>query len=87
MLNELHATHAGIVKMKAVACSAMWWPKMDQEIEDGGSMCDSCAVQRSLPPLAPLHSWPWATHPMQRIHIDFCYHRSVPSACNNGYTL
>ena len=33
--------------------------------------CDSCAAQRSLPPLAPLHSWPWASHPMQHIHIDF----------------
>ena len=21
--------------------------------------------------MAPLHSWPWANRPMQRIHIDF----------------
>jgi len=33
MLNELHTAHAGMVKMKAMAQSAMWWPKMDQEVE------------------------------------------------------
>ena len=71
MLNELHTTHAGIVKMKVVACSAMWWPKMDQEIKDVVSTCDSCASRRSLPPLPRLHNWPWASHPMQRIHVDF----------------
>ena len=71
MLKELHAAHAGIVKIKAVARSIMWWPKMDHEIEEVVSKCDSCTEQRSLPPQAPLHSWPWASHPMQRIHIDF----------------
>ena len=46
MLNELHATHAGVVKMKAVARSAMWWLKMDQEIEDVVSTCDSCSTKK-----------------------------------------
>lgn len=71
MLKELHSAHAGIIKMKAVARSIMWWPKLDQEIEAAIGKCDSCAEQRSLPPRASLHSWPWAPHPMQRIHIDF----------------
>ena len=33
--------------------------------------CENCAAQCSLPPKAPLHSWPWANRPMQRIHIDY----------------
>ena len=57
--------------MKAIARSAVWWPNMDKEIENIVSSCQRCAEQRSLSPLAPLHSWPWASHPMQRIHIDF----------------
>ena len=44
---------------------------MDQEIEETVSKCDSCAAWRSLPSLAPLNSWSWASHPMQHIHIDF----------------
>ena len=71
MLKELHSAHAGMVKMKAVARSIIWWPRMDQEIEETVSKCDSCAEHRNLPPQAPLHSWPWASHSMQRIHIDF----------------
>ena len=71
LLNELHTTHPGVVKMKAIARSIMWWPNMDKEIEDVVSSCQSCAAHRSSPPLAPLHVWPWANHPMQRIHIDF----------------
>ena len=71
MLNELHATHPGVVKMKALARSIVWWPNLDKDIEDVVTSCRSCAAHRSLPPVAPLHSWPWASHPMQRINIDF----------------
>ena len=71
LLNELHSTHLGVVKMKAVARSIIWWPNMDKDIERVVMSCQNCAAQRSSPPVAPLHSWPWANCPMQRIHIDF----------------
>ena len=71
LLNELHYTHPGIVKMKLLARSYMWWPNLDQNIEDMVKSCKDCATQRSLPPVAPLHSWPWANQPMKRVHIDF----------------
>ena len=44
---------------------------MDKDIEEMVMSCQNCAAQRSSPPAAPLHSWPWANCPMQRIHIDF----------------
>ena len=71
ILSELHFTHPGIVKMKLLARSYVWWYKIDQDIEEVVRTCENCAVQRSLPPKAPLHSWPWANRPMQRIHIDY----------------
>ena len=70
LLNELHYTHPGIVKMKLLARSYMWWPKLDQNIEDIVKSCRECATQRSLPPVAPLHSWPWANQSMKRLHVD-----------------
>ena len=71
MLNELHATHPGVVKMKALVRSIVWWPNLDKDFEDVVTSCRNCAAHQSLPPVAPLHSWPWASHPMQRINIDF----------------
>ena len=71
VLNELHFTHPGIIKMKLLARSYVWWPKLDSNIEDLVRSCSDCAALHSLPPKAPLHSWPWANHPMQRLHIDY----------------
>ena len=50
VLEELHETHPGSSKMKALARSYVWWPKMDQEIEDLVKQCSVCRENRSSPP-------------------------------------
>ena len=71
MLQELHDGHPGISRMKSLARSFMWWPKMDQEIEQMVKACSECQIHRSAPPVAPLHPWKWPTHPWSRLHLDF----------------
>ena len=71
ILNELHFTHPGIIKMKLLAHSYVWWPGLDSSIENLVHSCTDCAALHSLPPKPPLHSWPWANYPMQRLHIDY----------------
>ena len=71
LLNELHQEHQGVVRTKAWARSYMWWPKLDADIKTLVSSCAVCqAVQRD-PAKVPLHPWAYATHPWQRLHLDF----------------
>ncbi|KRY28532.1 Uncharacterized protein T01_15817 [Trichinella spiralis] len=57
ILKELHIGHPGIVRMKALARSYVWWPKMDSEIENLVRTCELCQQSRASPPHAPVHKW------------------------------
>ena len=72
MLKELHWEHPGVCSMKAIGRTCVWWPKMDEEIEQVVRSCTVCQTVRSNPPNAPLIPWKWPTRPFQRVHIDFC---------------
>ena len=71
VLAELHWDHLGIVKMKAVARSHMWWPGIDKALERMAKTCSRCQAVGSTPATAPLHPWAWPSRPWQRIHIDY----------------
>ena len=71
LLEELHEGHLGIVKMKALARSYMWWPGMDKAIEEVAKGCTGCQLTQNNPKTAPLHAWEWPARPWQRIHVDF----------------
>ena len=71
VLDELHTSHSGIVRMKSLARMHVFWPGIDQQIEQLVATCESCQSVQAAPPKAPLHSWKWPTRPWQRIHIDF----------------
>ncbi|KAM7288053.1 uncharacterized protein ISCGN_031742 [Ixodes scapularis] len=71
VLDELHEGHPGIVRMKELARSYVWWPEVDADIEYRVRSCDTCQQQQSLPGPAPLHPWSWPTRPWQRLHLDF----------------
>ena len=71
LLRELHDTPPGIVKMKALARSYMWWPGLDMEIERHVKDCNACQIYSRQPPVAPLHPWEWPGRTWHRIHIDY----------------
>ncbi|XP_059413408.1 uncharacterized protein K02A2.6-like [Carassius carassius] len=71
VLEDLHVGHPGVVKMKALARSYIWWPSIDSQIEEKSKTCLSCQKNQKSPCLSPLHPWPWPGAPWQRIHIDF----------------
>ena len=71
VLDELHETHLGASKMKALARSYIWWPKMDSEIEEIARKCCNCQQTSTAPAKAPLHPWEWPAQPWSRLHLDF----------------
>ena len=71
ILNELHETHPGTSKMKALARSYVWWPGVDADIEQLVKTCLICQKSRPAPASAPLHPWEWPSQPWSRIHLDF----------------
>ncbi|XP_033733598.1 uncharacterized protein K02A2.6-like [Pecten maximus] len=71
VLDELHEGHVGVVKMKGLARSYVWWPGIDTDIEHVCKSCTGCQEVKHAPPAAPIHPWEWPSIPWQRIHIDF----------------
>ncbi|XP_031349119.1 uncharacterized protein K02A2.6-like isoform X1 [Photinus pyralis] len=71
ILNELHITHAGIVKMKSIARSYVWWPLIDADIERVAKQCVICNKFKPNPPLAEVLAYKQAKQVFERIHVDF----------------
>ena len=53
-LEELHNSHSGIVRMKAVSSSLVWWPGIDQDIEKMVKTCNICMRSAANPDLQKL---------------------------------
>ena len=71
VLMELHDVHPGMTRMKALARSYVWWPKLDSEIVSLVKDCTTCALNQSNPVAAPVHPWETPNSPWTRIHMDF----------------
>ena len=71
LLDELHVHHSGSSRMKGIARSHFWWPKLDAAIEDIAKSCSTCQQMQDKPAAAPLHTWIWPETPWYRLHIDF----------------
>ena len=70
MMEELHETHPGICKMKSLARSYAWWPKMDKNLKIRVRTCENCQINRKNLPEAPLHPWEW---PMEENLNRLCW--------------
>lgn len=71
ILQQLHVAHPGIVRMKALARSYVYWPNIDKDITDFVQSCSRCASTAKAPVKTELSSWPKASGVWTRVHIDF----------------
>ena len=70
LLNDLHAEHFGMTKMKQMARRYLWWPKIDHDIECTVKSCARCQEQAKNP-AKKTGTWTWSNGPWKRLHIDF----------------
>ena len=71
ILDVLHCAHPGIVRMKSLARSYVWFPGIDKSIEHLVRSCHKCQENRQHEPKAPLHPWEVTKAPWQRLHMDY----------------
>ncbi|XP_064458842.1 uncharacterized protein K02A2.6-like [Ornithodoros turicata] len=71
VLDVLHSGHTGQTKMKMLARSYVWWPKIDKDIETLCRTCEECAEFSEQKWPVPLHQWEPPAGPWVRVHCDF----------------
>ena len=71
LLSELHGGHVGSSRMKELARSYLWWPNLDNDLEELVKRCPACLETRKSPPKAELHPWEWPSQPWHRLHVDY----------------
>ena len=71
ILSELHHQHPGIVRMKSLSRIHVWFPGIDNRIEQLVKSCSDCAKVANCSPKTKPHPWDWPANPMDRVHLDF----------------
>ena len=71
VLRWLHESHLGVVRMKMVARSYVWWPGLDKEIEKYVQNCMACQSTANIKKEVVTTQWKQCEVPLERVHVDF----------------
>ncbi|PIO53816.1 integrase core domain protein, partial [Teladorsagia circumcincta] len=71
VLHTLHKAHPGQTRMKMLARRYVYWPTLDNDIEQLVRNCSKCASVAKDLVKAELCSWPKPNSPWIRVHADF----------------
>ena len=71
VLELLHDTHIGVVRMKGFARSRVWWPGIDKDIDPTCAQCVQCNQHSKDLPKSPLSVWNFPSKAWQHLHIDY----------------
>ena len=70
LLETIHESHLGIVKSKQRAREALYWPAMNQQIEEMIEDCTECNTHQKAQHTEPLHPTPHPDLPWQEAASD-----------------
>ncbi|KAF2897585.1 hypothetical protein ILUMI_08590, partial [Ignelater luminosus] len=71
IIQDLHSTHQGIVRSKALTRSYFWFVGIDKAIEQMCKACKACAKVKACPNKVCI-PWPKSDVPFGTVHIDYC---------------
>ena len=73
-LQQLHESHQGAVRTKQRARLAIYWPGLDNDIDNVVDSCKQCQDRLPSHPKEPLIAKPKLARLFQELAIDFCSH-------------
>ena len=73
-LQELHSSHQGAVRTKMRAQGIVYWPGINNDIENTILSCKQCQDHLPANPKEPITQKPKPGRPFQEIAVDFCSH-------------
>ena len=82
VLDMLHTSHWGIVKVKQLARRYVWWNSINNDIEKTVKACTTCRQSASAP-AQQYTNWPKTDKPWDRLHLDFAgpFHNKMWLLC------
>lgn len=88
VLEALHVGHLGIIKMKVLARSYIWWPNMEAAISSWVGSCRVCLESRPPPLVARGNMWETPKAPWLRVHINLAgpFHGKMFLAVVDAYS-
>ena len=70
LLERIHVGHQGQTRCKRLARKSVFWPNMNQDIDELVRKCEPCLLRRSFPKKEPLIPDSVPDRPWQRISVD-----------------
>ena len=74
ILIQFHEDHPGVVAMKSIVRSLIWYPGIDKDVEELVKNCTQCQSNRSLTPQKNYIEWPIPKSVWSRVHIDHFFY-------------
>lgn len=71
VLRLLHEGHLDMVRMKVLARAYVFWPNINQDIEEVVKSSTECQLLQNVPKSKDLLSWNNTSQVWERVHIDF----------------
>jgi len=72
VLQLLHKGHLGVVRVKLLDSSYVWWPSLAADIDMFCKNCTLCSIVIFSQDSRVQIPWPAAKKHFQRVHVDFC---------------